>query len=221
VNPVDLRLYGIVDPAVGRGRDLGALALEAVAGGCTLVQYRDKQAVTRAAVEQARALKAALDGTGVPLLVNDRVDVALAAGADGVHLGRDDMHPADARRLLGEDAVIGVTLKSAADADGLAGLPVDYGCVGGVFATASKPNPDPPIGLGGLAALVARARAARRLPVGAIAGIDAANAAFVIAAGADGVAVISALFAADDVAAAARDLRGIVDRSLASRGALA
>jgi len=221
VNPVDLRLYGIVDPALGRGRDLGALALEAVAGGCTLLQYRDKQAATRAAVEQARALKAALDGTGVPLLVNDRVDVALAAGADGVHLGRDDMHPADARRLLGEGAVIGVTLKSAGDADALAGLPVDYGCVGGVFATASKHNPDPPIGLGGLAALVARARAARRLPVGAIAGIDAANAAFVIAAGADGVAVISALFAADNVAAAARDLRGIVDRSLASRGALA
>jgi thiamine-phosphate diphosphorylase len=221
VTPVDLRLYGIVDPAAGRGRDLGALAREAVAGGCTLVQYRDKQAATRAAVERARALKAALDGTGVPLLVNDRVDVALAAGADGVHLGADDMHPADARRLLGDGAVIGVTLKSAGDADALAGLPVDYGCVGGVFATASKHNPDPPIGLGGLAALAARARAARRLPVGAIAGIDAANAALAIAAGADGVAVISALFAADDVAAAARELRGIVDRSLASRGALA
>jgi thiamine-phosphate diphosphorylase len=221
VNPVDLRLYGVLDPALGRGRDLQALALEAVAGGCTLVQYRDKQAATRTAVERARALAAALAGTGVPLLVNDRVDVALAAGADGVHLGHDDMHPADARRLLGEGAVIGVTLKRAEDADALADLPVDYGCVGGVFATASKRNPDPPIGLGGLAALVGRARAARRVPVGAIAGIDAANAAFVIAAGADGIAVISALFAAADVAAAARDLRGIVDRSLASRGALA
>ena len=95
----------------------------------------------------------ALAGTGVPLIVNDRADVALAAGADGVHLGQDDLHPADARRLLGPGAVIGLTVKTPEQADALAGLPVDYGCIGGVFATVSKTNPAPPIGLAGLAAI--------------------------------------------------------------------
>src|SRR5687767_497410 len=109
MNPVDIKLYGIVDPERTRGRDLADLAREAVAGGCTLIQYRDKHASGRTLVERARALTEALKGTGVPLLVNDRVDVALAAGADGVHLGQDDLRPADARHLLGPRAIIGLT----------------------------------------------------------------------------------------------------------------
>lgn len=220
MNPVDLRLYGIVDPAGTAGRDLVALAQEAVAGGCTLIQYRDKHAETRLFIERARALKAALQGTGVPLLINDRVDVALAAHADGVHLGQEDMHAADARRLLGRDAIVGITLKTAAQADELYRLPVDYACIGGVFATGSKLNPEPPIGLDGLSRVAFRARlAGGKIPVGAIAGIDHANAASVIAVGVDGVAVISAIFGANDVKDAARRLRRAVDGALAARGA--
>ncbi len=218
MNPVDLRLYGILGPVNGRGRDLGALVAEAVAGGCTLIQLRDKLSPTRAMVERARSLKAALAGTGVPLLINDRVDVALAAGADGVHMGQDDMDPRDARAILGDRAILGLTLKTPAHAQAMRGLPVDYGCIGGVFATTSKDNPEPPIGLDGLARVVAAGRDAG-VPLGAIAGIDAGNAAHVIGAGADGVAVISALFDAGDPAGAARRLRGIVDAALAARSA--
>jgi thiamine-phosphate pyrophosphorylase len=218
MNAVDLRLYAILDPSRMRGRNPVELVAAAVAGGCTLVQYRDKDAEGRALVETARALKAALSGTDVPLLINDRVDVALAAGADGVHLGQSDMHPADARRILGPRAVIGLTVKSTGEADEMYRLPVDYGCIGGVFASASKENPSPPVGLDGLARIAFRARLASSCPIGAIAGIDATNAASVIAAGADGVAVISALFAVENPAAEARKLRGIVDRALSDRG---
>ncbi len=218
MNPVDLRLYGILGPANARGRDLAALAAAAAAGGCTLIQLRDKDGSDEAVLAQARAIKAALAGSGVPLLVNDRVDVAAAAGADGVHLGQDDVDPREARARLGPAAIIGVTLKTPAHAEALTGLPVDYGCIGGVFATSSKRNPEPPIGLDGLARVLAAGRPAG-LPLGAIAGIDESNAAPVIGTGADGIAVISALFDTDDVTGAARRLKGIVDRALAARRA--
>jgi len=214
MNPVDLRLYGISDPERTGARDPIELVRQAVAGGATLIQHRDKHGEGRRLVELARALKAALEGTGVPLLINDRVDIALAAGADGVHLGQDDMHPKDARDLLGPHAIIGLTLKTPEQADAMAGMPVDYGCIGGVFATVSKNNPAPPIGLDGLRQILSRARLTFRGPIGAIAGIDASNAQAVVAAGADGIAVISALFMTADPQAEARRLRGIVDQTL-------
>jgi thiamine-phosphate pyrophosphorylase len=220
---VDLRLYGLLDVGVsgGDGAALGQLGAEAVAGGCTLFQYREKAIDDcRATLARLRAIQAALGGRA-PLLVNDRVDLALAAGADGVHLGQSDMHPSDARRLLGPEAIIGLTVKTAAQADELYRLPVDYICIGGVFATTSKDNPDPPVGLDGLSRILFRARLARGagLPVGAIAGIGLDNAAQVIGAGADGIAVISALFKAEAVRERARDLRERVDAALAARGA--
>ncbi len=218
MNPVDLRLYGIIDPEWTGNRDPVELVLKAVAGGTTLIQYRDKHGEGRHLVELARALKSALEGTCVPLLINDRVDIALAAGADGVHLGQSDMHPADARALLGQGSIIGLTLKTSEQTDAMASMPVDYSCVGGVFATVSKDNPDPPIGLNGLREIVAHARLASRGPVGAIAGINASNAASVIAAGADGIAVISALFTALDPEAEAKQLRRLVDHTLNMRG---
>ncbi|WP_445504675.1 thiamine phosphate synthase [Microvirga sp. G4-2] len=217
MSPVDLRLYGIIDPEWTGGRDPIELVRQAVAGGATLIQYRDKHAEGRRLVELGRALKAALEGTGVPLLVNDRIDIALATGADGVHLGQEDIHPRDARNLLGPHAIIGLTLKTPEQADVMVHLPVDYGCIGGVFATVSKNNPSPPIGLDGLRAIVARTKRGSRCPVGAIAGIDTSNAEAVIAAGADGIAVISAIFMAPDPQAEARRLRQMVDRALASR----
>ena len=215
MNRPDISLYAILDPERTRGRDLATLADAAVRGGITLLQLRDKHADTRNFVSRARAVRAALAGR-IPLLINDRVDVALAAGADGVHLGKQDMLPADARRLLGPAAIIGVTLKDSGDLAALDPALVNYGCIGGVFDTASKHNPAAPVGLDGLSQL-RRQAAPSGLPVGAIAGIDEHNAASVIAAGADGVAIISAIFMADDVTAAAARLRTRVDTALSSR----
>lgn len=214
---VDVRVYGLVDPQIGAGRSLAELARAAADGGATLIQLRAKEQSTREMVREAKAIHAALRGTGVPLLINDRVDVALASGAEGVHLGADDMELADARRLLGPDAIIGATLKNEGELPYLASAPIDYACIGGVFGTVHKDNKDAPLGLDGLASLRrATARALGALPVGAIAGINAGNAASVIAAGADGVAVIGALFSGADPKAAAQELRAVVDAALAS-----
>lgn len=216
---VDLRLYAIVDPQQAGAHGLPDLARAVVGGGATLVQLRDKLSDTRRLVEEARAIKAALEPTGVPLLINDRVDVALAAGADGVHVGADDMAVKDARRLLGSKAVIGLSIKTIAQAEAAPVDLVDYVGIGGVFATSSKDNPNPPIGIYGLARIagVFRQRAPK-LPLVAIAGINASNAKDVIDAGADGIAVISALSLETDPAAAARKLRSIVDAAIAKRG---
>ena len=216
---LDLRLYALVDPERANGRALDELARRVVAGGATLVQLRDKHGATRRLVEEARAIKQALAASGVPLLVNDRVDVALAAGADGVHVGQDDMVVADARRLLGERAIIGLSVKTSAQAREAPVDLLDYVAIGGVFATTSKDNPDAPVGADGLRAIadIVRSRAAKKMPIAAIAGIDHRNAGDVIAAGADGVAVISALSMTADPTAAARALRAVVDRALTAR----
>jgi thiamine-phosphate pyrophosphorylase len=217
---VDLRLYALVDPERAAGWTLPDLAARVAEGGATLVQLRSKNATTREMVAQARAVKAALAGARVPLIVNDRVDVALAAGADGVHLGQDDMDPAEAQRLLGPNAIIGQSIKTLEHAKAAPAQHLDYVAIGGVFATSSKDNPDPPIGLDGLRSIAAAVRArAPALAIGSIAGIDESNAADVIAAGADGIAVMSALSFAPDPAQAAKKLRGVIDAALAKRGA--
>jgi thiamine-phosphate pyrophosphorylase len=217
---VDLRLNAIVDPERAGGRDLADLARLCAAGGATLIQLRDKLSETRAMVETARAIGKALTPFRVPFVVNDRVDVALAAGADGVHLGADDMAVEDARRLLGAGAIIGLSVKSPAEAEAAPIELIDYVGSGGVYATLSKQQKNAPIGPAGLARIVSvLSHRAAKLPVCGIAGIDAGNAAEVIAAGAGGVAVISALSLAPDPTIAARNLRRIVDAALAKRGA--
>lgn len=217
---VDLRLYALVDPDVSGGHDLADLSRKVTQGGATLVQLRDKHGSTLRMIEEARAIKQALAGTFVPLLINDRVDVALASGADGVHVGWDDMPVADARRLLGREAIIGLSIKTA---EQVAKAPLDlldYVCIGGLFQTSSKDNKEAPVRPDGFAKLAALVRArAPNMPVGAIAGIDQSNAASVIAAGADGIAVISALSVTPDPQADAQRLRGIVDDGLRLRGA--
>ena len=191
-----------------------------VEGGTTLVQLRDKTGSTRQLIEEARAIRAALTGTGVPFLVNDRVDVALAAKANGVHVGWDDVAPADARLLLGGRAIIGMSIKTLQQAQDAPLEHLDYVCIGGVYETMSKDNPDPPIGADGLRTIAAVIRKrAPQMPVGAIAGIDESNAANTIAAGADGVAVISALSVAPDPKAAAQSLRKVIDAARTKRGA--
>ena len=216
---IDLRLNAIVDPERTGGHQLADLARQCARGGATLVQLRDKLSATRAMIEEARAIKKALADSGVPFVVNDRVDVAMAADADGVHLGQDDMAVEDARQLLGPDAIVGLSIKSVAEAEAAPLALIDYVGSGGVYVTASKQQNNPPIGPAGLARIIAALRCrAPDLPVCGIAGIDANNAGEVIAAGADGVAIISALSLTPDPAAAARTLRDIVDGMLAKRG---
>ena len=214
---VDLRHYALADPAVSGGRSLADLARR-IAGSATLVQLRDKHGSTKAMMEEARALIGVLAPLDIPLLINDRVDVALAAEAYGVHIGQDDMSPADARLLLGKTAIIGLSVKTLEQAREAPLDLLDYVAIGGVYGTTSKDNTSAPIGVDGLRAIAQAIRAREpKFPICAIAGINASNAADVIAAGADGIAVISALSMAPDPGLAARTLRNAVDVALEQR----
>jgi thiamine-phosphate pyrophosphorylase len=201
--PRDWSLYLVTDRDLARGRPLDAVVAAAVRGAVSAVQLREKSCGTREFVEIGRSLRGLLAPLNVPLIVNDRVDVALAIEADGVHLGQSDMRYEDARRLMGGDALIGLSVETMEQAEQAEALDVDYLGVGPVFATATKPDASPPWGLKNLAAL---RRMSRHVLV-AIGGIDCTNAADVIAGGADGIAVVSALCAADDPEQAACALR--------------
>ena len=206
MNKCDITLYGILDPNRSQGRSLAELAIAALKGGATILQYRDKNASIRQLIETGREIKSAIVATGIPLLINDRVDAAMAIGADGVHIGQDDMSVKDARRLLGPDAIIGLTIKTKAHAIAAPVEPLDYVCIGGVYDTLSKDNPVS-IGIDGWQTIASHFREfSPNLPVGAIAGIDASNIEEVIQAGADGVAIISAMFMADDVESISQEL---------------
>ena len=208
---LDLRLYVVLDPEHTRGRRLADVAGGAIAGGATVVQVRAKQATTRGLMALAEAVLAVARPAGVPVLVNDRPDVALAAGAGGVHLGEDDLPVAAARAMLGARGWIGYSPATAAAARLARRDGADYLGVGDVFGTVTKRDAGTPIGLDGLAAIAG----ATDLPVIAIGGVHAANAADCIRAGASGVAVVTAVTGADDIEAAARALRVAVDRALA------
>ena len=215
---LDLSLYAIVDPAVSGGYTLTDLASR-IAGSVTLMQLRDKYGSTRAMIEEVRALQAVLKPAGVPLLINDRVDVALAAQADGVHIGPDDMGVEDVRALLSPKAIIGMSIKTVEQAQVTPLELLDYIAIGGVYVTTSKNNTSAPIGLGGLHEIVQTIRKrSAEIPICAIAGITATNAANVIEAGTDGIAVISALSLTPNPSQAAKDLRGAVDEALERRG---
>ncbi|NHZ46868.1 thiamine phosphate synthase [Nitratidesulfovibrio liaohensis] len=202
----DYGVYLVTDRTLCRGRALADVVAAAVAGGVTVVQLREKHVDTREFVELARALKGLLAPRDVPLLINDRVDVALACGADGVHVGQGDMHPADVRALLGHTALVGLSVETMEQVREAEALDVDYLGVSPVFATSTKTDTAPPWGLDGLA----RLRVATECTLVAIGGIGAANAEQVLRAGADGLAVVSALCAADDPQRAAEELRGAV-----------
>ena len=203
----DWTLYLVTDRRQAGTRPLEELVAAAVRGGVTAVQLREKDCATREFVELARALRTLLAPLGIPLIVNDRADVALAAGADGVHVGQSDMDCRDVRRLLGPSAVIGLSVENLQQA--VAAPPeADYLGVGPVFSTPTKTDTGPEWGLEGLAAL---RRVSRRQLV-AIGGIHADNAAHVIGCGADGIAVVSAICAARDPELAARTLRREIGR---------
>ncbi len=201
----DLTLYLVIGSGVTQGRPLDEVVAAALRGGATLVQLREKAFSDAELVEVARALKDRLAPLGVPLILNDRVEVAKAAGADGVHLGQDDLDAAGARQILGPDGLIGVSAGTAEEAARVDKGCADYVGIGAVYATATKLDAGPPIGIAGLAALAARLRP---LPSVAIGGIGLREAAEVMAGGAaDGIAVVSAICGALDPEAAARTLR--------------
>jgi len=182
-----------------------ATARAAVAGGVTAVQLRDPAASARQLCQAGAALVEAMAGTAVPVLINDRVDVALAVGAGGVHLGQSDLPPAAARDLAGDGFIIGWSVTEPGQLPALEELApgtVDYLGVGPVYATATKPDAATPIGVTGIRDVCRRSP----LPVVGIGGIDASNAGAVIQAGAVGVSVISAICAAADPRAAAAAL---------------
>ena len=202
----DLRLYVVLDPAVAGGRSVVEIARQAIAGGATMLQLRDKRSADRDVLAAATAIADLCRTARVPFIVNDRVDIAWASGAAGVHLGHDDLPPAVARRLLGADAIIGM---SAGNLDELAAaLPArpDYLGVGPMYATRTKSDAGAPVG----PAMIRTLReAAPAIPLVGIGGITAENAAAVLAAGADGIAVVSAVVAAKDVESATRALRSL------------
>jgi thiamine-phosphate pyrophosphorylase len=180
-------------------RGLERTVAEAVAGGVTMVQLRDDKTPTPELIELARRLKGILAPARVPLVVNNRLDVTLGADADGLHVGQADTPPAEARARLGPDPILGLSVTDPAQLAAVDSALVHYLGVGPIFATSTKPDAAPAMGLSGLAAT----RAGTALPIIAIGGIDATNAAAVIRAGADGIAVVSAICAAGDPSSAA------------------
>lgn len=196
------RLYVIVDPAAARGRDLAQIAAQAIRGGADAIQLRDKTGSVRQVIEQAERLLAVTRPAAVPLIINDRIDVAAASGADGVHVGQDDLPVSAARRILGPDRIIGKsthTLPQALEAEGEG---VDYLAVGPIYPTPTKPESQS-VGR----ALIAQVRAKVHTPLVVIGGIEERTLPEVLQAGAACVAVVRAVCGADDPENAARTLK--------------
>ncbi|MCO7230969.1 MULTISPECIES: thiamine phosphate synthase [unclassified Cobetia] len=197
---LDLSLYLVTDPALCAERGLEATVMAAVRGGVSVVQLRDKHASDEEMIAQAIRLKALLDEYEVPLIINDRIEVALASGADGLHIGQGDGDPVEARRRLGEDALIGLSVQTLEQLKAVDVKRIDYLGLGPVYATPTKPDHAAPLGIEGLTQLVRSSP----LPTVAIGGISLANAGEVMTSGTDGLAVVSALCSAEDPAAAAQ-----------------
>ena len=206
---IDYSLYLVTDRGLAKGRSTLDIVGAAVSGGVTCVQLREKECSTREFIEEALAVKDFLKARGVPLIINDRVDVALAVGADGVHLGQTDMPLEAAQKILGDSMIIGISAESLEDAVEAEKGGADYLGVSPIFATPTKTDTAPPLGLEGLRAI----RRAVNLPLVGIGGLNQDNAADVIRSGGDGVAVVSAVVSAGDPAAAARNLKHVIDEA--------
>jgi thiamine-phosphate pyrophosphorylase len=206
-------LYLVTDRELCGGRSIEWVVSRAVSGGVRYVQLREKDTSTRAFIDLAKRVKEILLPLDIPLIINDRVDVALAAGADGVHVGQDDMPYETARRILGPSFLIGLSVETWEDVVSAQDLDVDYLGVSPVFETPTKTDTKGMWGLEGLA----RIRAYSRHPLVGIGGLNAANAEAVVLAGADCLAVVSAICADADPFRAARDLDEIIRRALRKR----
>ena len=200
-------IYMVTDRSLCRNRALEDVVLQSVQGGVAYIQLREKDITTRIFVEEARAIKKILEPYRIPLIINDRIDVALACGAEGVHIGQEDMPYAIARKLMGPKAIIGLSVEDWKDVEESQKLDVDYIGVSPIFPTPTKTDTKAAWGLDGLAKI----KAFSRHPLVAIGGINESNARDVIAAGADCIAVVSAICAAPDPAVAVRTLKSIVN----------
>ena len=204
----DLSLYLVADVDSAAGKDLVRIVKEAVSGGVTAVQLRAKSLDTSAFLELAVRIGKALRGKSVPLIINDRVDIAVAGRAAGVHLGQGDMAPDKARKVLGSKKIVGISVNTLEEALAAERLGADYVGLGPIFPTATKETGLPIIGPEG----VRKVREAVTIPVVAIGGVNAANAAEIMQAGASGIAVVSAILGAADPRRAAADLKDAIAR---------
>lgn len=206
INSVDFSLYLVTDRSLSKGRSTKTIVEAAIRGGVSCIQLREKNCSTREFVEQARSLQPLLKQHRVPLIINDRLDIALAIGADGIHLGQEDMHISDARRLAGSRMIIGISAENLGNAIEAERQGADYIGISPVFATSTKTDTAPPLGLDG----IHRIRNAVSIPLVGIGGINQDNASDIINAGADGVAVVSAIVSAGCPETAAALLRKLV-----------
>ncbi len=210
--PFTLGLYVVTDGGLTRGRPLVEIVAAAIRGGTDAIQLREKEGPAREQLALGRRLRALTREAGVLFIVNDRADLAVALDADGVHVGQDDLPPDVARRIVGPERIIGVSAGTLDEALAARDAGADYLGVGPIYATATKPDAGAATG----PELIAAIRRRVDLPIVGIGGIGRDNAAVVLAAGADGVAVVSAVVAADDPEAAARELK---ERMVAARPA--
>ncbi|MCP4339274.1 MAG: thiamine phosphate synthase [Desulfobulbaceae bacterium] len=203
---VDYSLYLVTDRTLSLERSSEEIVSAAVRGGVTCVQLREKHCSTREFIREARSLQPLLHRHKIPLIINDRLDVALAIAADGIHLGQSDMHISDARRLVGKKMIIGISAENLDDAIVAEQEGADYIGISPVFATDTKTDTAAPLGLEG----IRRIRRAVGIPLVGIGGINFSNAREIISAGADGVAVVSAIIAADCPETAAAELKKLL-----------
>jgi thiamine-phosphate pyrophosphorylase len=197
----------IADAEASASKEILPLVRQAVSGGVDLVQLRGKSWSGRQFLENGLILSRFLRSIKIPLIINDRVDIALACGADGVHLGQDDLPLQHARKLLGKNKIIGISVSTADEAIEAEKNGADYVGLGPIFPTPSKETPLSPLGIEGLRLV----RGTIRIPILAIGGISAHNARGLLEAGADGIAVISAILGAPDIRAATQELRKVLN----------
>lgn len=203
---LDLSVYLVLDRHLCRSYSLAETACAAARGGVSMVQLRDKTATTAELIAIGRVLKAALAKHAVPLIINDDLDAVLAIDADGIHVGQDDVPPHEARERLGREKILGLSVETGDAVARLDPLVVDYVGIGPIFATASKLDHKPPIGLDGLDRLVALSP----VPAVGIGGLTVAHVASVLRSGARGVAVVSAICGQADPEEATRDISDAV-----------
>ncbi|RAV04556.1 thiamine phosphate synthase [Paenibacillus sp. YN15] len=202
-----LKLYLVMDMQSYGGRTAAEIAREAIAGGVTMIQWREKSQPLREVLEESRRLRALCREQGIPFVVNDRVDIALILDADGVHVGQDDLPAQEVRKLMGPDRFVGVSAGSWEEAQWALEQQADYLGVGPVYGTPTKPDAGEAIGFELLARLAAECGGVPRVGIG---GINRTNAGLVMGAGADGIAVVSAITRSNSPLEAAAELNRLV-----------
>ncbi|NHI90960.1 MAG: thiamine phosphate synthase [Candidatus Lokiarchaeota archaeon] len=205
-----VKLYLVTDRGLAGNRDFEEIILKSIEGGVTIVQLREKKMDAKEFLINASHLKKKLDALDIPLIINDRVDIAFASNASGVHLGQSDLPIKHARKILGENKIIGVSISTVAEALKAEKESADYIAISPIFDTPTKTDTDPAVGLDGIAAI----KDSIQIPIVGIGGINKTNARSVIKAGCDGIAVVSAIIAAVNPKDAAFELNNEIKKGL-------